>query len=624
MNKKYSFFLILILAIFSLSACSSSNEEVVNEEEQTFKVSGQYLADFTSFKQELFYSGIVFPMAEANIVAKTSGTLIDNQVNLGEKVTIGQVLAKIDDLSSTNYANNFNSNQIKQTEIAVSQAKNAYDLALINYNNILSSSKKELEQAKIAYEQSLNTKDNLHLNINENLLSAEIAYETAKLSVEQAKLNLDNQKEQLSQTGIDLKDNSELLADSIVNSVSSLLTNINNLTAFDSNNLVNIDYKNNLGALDSSSLIRSRNLYNQTKNELEKINKDDLNLNSYINQVLELMTLAKELTDSTKVLFNNTITSSNLSQAQLVNIQNQVASFQVQANNSLSQIKGIKQSLNNFELEYNNNLELLEKNYSLALKQAESAKQNLNNLKAGNLSQLDQASFSIQLATNQLSNVEIKLQSQIEAARSQVNSTKMQYDNALLTLDSLYDSYTLISSLDGVVTELNFNNGDTVNPGQTIYRVSEVDRLKVVFFVEEDKIKLLSLGQEIIINQNSLAIISSLSPQADLVSKKFKVEAILTEAENLSLGSIVDVKIYLKRDTLEENYYYLPLSSINISQLASSIFIYDKGKAKELEIEILEVIGERAKIKLKDSDDLIIITNGNRRLQSGQLIEIDI
>ncbi len=624
MNKKYSFFLVLILAIFSLSACSSNNEEVANEEEQKFKVSGQYLSDFTSFKQELFYSGTVFPMAEANIVAKTSGTLIDSQINLGEKVTIGQVLAKIDDLSSSNYANNFNSNQIRQAEIAVSQAKNAYDLALINYNNILSSSKKELEQAKIAYEQSLNTKDNLNLNINENLLSAEIAYETAKLSVEQAKLNLDNQKEQLSQARIDLKDNSELLADSIVNSVSSLLTNINNLTAFDSNNLVNIDYKNNLGALDSSSLIRSRNLYNQTKNELEKINKDDLSLNQYINQVLELMTLAKELTDTTKVLFNKTITSSNLSQAQLVNIQNQVASFQAQASNSLSQIKGIKQSLNNFELEYKNNLELLEKNYSLALKQSESAKQNLNNLKAGNLSQLDQASFSIQLATNQLSNVEIKLQSQIEAARSQVSSTKMQYDNALLTLDSLYDSYTLISSLEGVVTEINFNNGDTVNAGQTIYRVSEIDNLKVVFFVEEDKIRLLNLGQEIIINKNSLANISSLSPQADLVSKKFKVEAILPEAKNFSLGSIVDIQINFKRDVLEENYYYLPLSSINISQLSNSIFTYDEGKAKELEIEIVEVIGERAKIKLEDSDDLIIITNGNRRLQSGQLIEIDI
>lgn len=624
MIKKYQIFILILFSIFVFSACSRDLEELSDKEEKAFIAKAQKLADFSSFEQELVYSGIIFALAEANISAKASGTLIDAQVNLGDDVLVGQKLARIDDLSSSASINNLNSNQIRQAEIAVNQAKNAYDLALINYNNILSSSKKELEQAQIAFEQSLRNKDNLNLSINENIISAQIAYDTAKLSVEQAKMNLDNQKLQLNQARADLNENSDLLANSLLNTASSLLTNINNLTAFDTNNLVNISYENNLGALDSSSLIRARNLYNQTKNKLEKIDRNELSLDDFINQVLELMTLTKDLTDNTKILFNKTITSSNLSQAQLVNIQNQVASFQAQANSSLSQIKSIKQSLNNFEIEYKNNLDLLEKNYDLALKQADSARQNLNNLEAGNISQLDQASFSIQLSENQLNNIEIKLQSQIEAARSQVNSSKMQYDNALLSLSSLYDSYTLISSLNGAVTEKNFSDGDTVSLGQIVYKISQIDKLKVVFFVEEDKIKLLELGQEIIINQNSKASITSLSPQADMVSKKFKVEAILNDSENFSLGSVVDIKVNLRRENFIPDYYYLPLSSINISQALNSIFVYDKGRAKEIEIEIIEIIGERAKVKIEDSEDLIIIIEGNRRLQTGQLIEIDI
>ena len=630
MVKKYNLFLLIFVAIFTLSACSSSDEKVPKEEELIFNVGGQYLSEFNSFKQNLSYSGIVSPKAKANVVAQVSGTLIDSQINLGDKVSAGQRLARIDDLSSGSRQDySFNSNQIRQAEIAVSQAKNSYDQAKTNYNNILSSSAKELQQAKINYEQSLKSKDNLNLTSAENLVSAEISYETAQLSVVQAKQNLENQKTQLNQAREDLRENSILQANSTLNTVNTLLTNINNITGFDRKNIVRIPYENNLGALDSSSLIRSKNLYNQTKDKLESIDDNEIdfenldNLKIYVDDLIILAELTKDLTDATKVLFNKTITSSNLSQNQLTKIQNEVASFQNQANGLVTQIKGVKQSLNNFEIEYKNNIEALEKSYSLALKQEETAKQNLSSLKAGDISQIDQASFSVSLAKNQLENIEIKIQSQISSAKSQVDSAKMQYNNALLTLENLYDSYTLISPLSGVVTKKQFNNGDTINPGELAFSISQTDELKVVFFVEQDRINLLKLGQEITVN-NSKATISSLAPQADAISKKYKVEALLTEESSFKPEMVVDVSIDLSRKS-EDNYiYFIPLSAININQAGSFIFIYDQGEAKEIEIEIIELIGERAKVEIEDGDNLIIITSGNRRLQSGQLIEVDI
>ncbi len=631
MFKKYSLIILILIAIFSLSACSRNNEEVLEDEEELiFNVGGQHLNDFSSFKQSLSYSGIVSPLAKANIVAEASGTLIDSQIRLGDKVDAGKRLARIDDLSSGSRQDySFNSNQIKQAEIAVSQAKNSYDQARVNYNNILSSSVKELEQARINFEQSLKSKDNLELTSTENLTSAKISYETAQLSVAQAKQNLENQKIRLNQAREDLKENSILQANSTLNTISSLLTNINNITGFDRNNVVNIAYKNNLGALDSSSLIRSRNLYNQTKNNLEDVvdNKLDIkdldHLKAHVNDLIILAELMKDLTDSTKVLFNKTITSSNLSQIELSNIQNQVASFQNQASSALGQIKGLKQALNNFEIDYKNNIETLDKSYSLALKQEETAKQNLNNLEAGNISQIDQASFGVLLAENQLENIKIKVQSQIDSVKSQLDLAKMQYDNSLLALESLYDSRVLISPLSGTVTKKQFNNGDTINAGQLAFTISQTDDLKVVFFVEQDRINSLELGQEILVN-SSLATISSLAPQADAVSKKYKVEALLSDKTSFKPEMVVNVLINLTTKSVDEDIYFLPLSVINIAQAGSFIFIFDEGQAKEIEIEIIEIIGERAKVQIKNSDNLIVITNGNRRLQAGQLIEVDI
>ncbi len=624
MFKKYQIISFIFLSIFLFSACSRNVLEEENEEENKFLVGVQDLSDFSSFDQELLYSGTISPLAEANIVAKSTGTLVDSQFNLADNVLVGDRLGRIDDLSSlSSQSSLFNSNQIKQAEIAVNQAKNSYDLALTNYNNILSSSKKELEQAEISFQQSLKNKDNLELTITENLASANIAYQTAQLSAEQAKLNLENQTKKLKQAKEDLQKNSRLIANLNLNSASTILTNINNITGFDRNNLIKINYEVNLGALDSSSLIKSRNLYNQLKDRIEKTDENEKDLNKYINQIIELIELTKDLSDSTKILFEKTISSSTLSQAQLFNLQNQVANLQNQASVSLSQINSVKQSLNNFDLEYKNNLEMLNKSYDLALKQKESARQNLNNLEAGNVSQLDQVGFSINLAENQLSNIEIKIQSQIESARSQVDASKMQYDNSLLMLDNLYDSYNLISPLSGIITGKHFSSGDTVSTGQLVYTISQIDKLKVVFFVDEESINNLKLGQEIVINNQVVASIFSLAPQADMFSRKFKVEAILDKVD-FSLRKVVDIKIILNRKGENDDIYFLPLSSININQSGSFVFLYDEGKAKEIEVEILELIGERARVEIKDKNEAIIIVNGNRRLQAEQLIEIDI
>ena len=620
--KKYTSIIILsFISIFLFSACSNNEVELEENNDFVSQVEVSSLNDYKSLKTNYVYSAIVSALAEANISAKTSGTIVLDNANLGQLVSIGQKLAKIDDASNLEINSEvIQSSQIRQANIVVSQAKNSYDLALQNYNDLLASSVKDLRQAEIAKEQALTGLKNLDLNITESIKTAELAYETALLSVSQAELNKENRIKQLSQSRIDLNENASLLISSSLNIITSVLSNINNIAAFDKNNIVSIDYKNNLGALDSSTLIRSRNLYQQSRDRLEELKtKDNVDLEG----VIDLVELNKDLTDSFKLLLSNTITSSNLSQTALANMQNQATSLQSQVANTLSQLKNIRQNINNFELEYKNIIDSLNSVYELSIVQKETALQNLNNIKTGNISQKDQADFNLLLAINQYDNLELKINSQLESTLASVESARLQYDNALLSLDNLYNVYTLFSPLEGKISLKNFSLGDTVRAGDLVYRVSQIDGLKVSFFVEQSILDNLYLGKEVLVNNNYIANIYSISPQVDPLSRKYKIEAILNDDANLSLQSIVNVSFEIEIKSDLDNIFYLPLSFLNISQLSNSIYLVNDDLVKEVEIEILEIIGESAKIQINDDYiDLKLIISANRRLTDGQLIEI--
>jgi hypothetical protein len=113
-----------------------------------------------------------------------------------------------------------------------------------------------------------------------------------------------------------------------------------------------------------------------------------------------------------------------------------MASYQTQINTVISQVKAAKQSLANVGLTNDSTLDSLEKAYELAKQQEALAAQNLTSLKAGNSSQKDQASFSADLAQNQYDNLKVKTNSQIAAARSQMESAQLQYVNAQVSLQN--------------------------------------------------------------------------------------------------------------------------------------------------------------------------------------------
>lgn len=632
-KSKFSLLFLLLLLPLLLSACGKKPvEETVAP--QAVSVQARSVAASREIKQELSYPAIVSASTEAKLIAKSSGTLSGADFASGDQVVIGQNLAKIDEIGSNGFnAGGVNSNQVRQAIIAVEQAQASYQLARSNYENLLLSSVKDLRQAEIARDQAAKGESNLGLTVSENMKSAELAYETSKIAAEQARLTLVNREKQMVQGSSDAKDNAELSAISAANTANSVLSGINSLTGFNDNNVVSIAYRSNLGALESDAYSRADNAYQAAQAAYEQYMSQSFdNIELRVTAVTTMVEKVKALADASKYLFDKSIPSSSLPQSapagvSLSGLQSSAAGYQSQLNTILAQLRGAKQALANVSLNNDGTLDTLRQAYELAKKQEASAAQNLSNLKAGNTSQQDQAGFSVNLAQNQYENLKVKIDSQIMAAKTQMDTAQLQYNNASVALQSLYDVHSLVSPIAGTVTQKLAANGDTVSAGQLLAVVSQMDSLKVKFFVESEHILEMKLGTPVTVKGSDdkvyPGLIAAVSAQADTTTKRFQVEVQLDGAEKPLLGTVVSVNISLAKSvSAGDGSVIVPLSALEIGQNGNYLFIIDNGQAKKIAAELKAVLGEMAQIKIEANDETLIIIGGNKFLRDGDNVAI--
>jgi len=630
-NKKTLISLTILLPLI-LSACGSKPEATPVLDAPTVK--GQKVSDSLSIKRDLSYPGIVASESEAKIVAKTAGTVGNFTAKTGDQVTLSQELGKIDDVGGGTYnATSFNASQVKQAQIAVSQAQTAYQLAQTNYNNLLISSVKDLRSAEISKNQAITGQSNLNNTTAESIKSAELAYETSKIATEQARLSLENRKKQSSQNSTDVNDNIDTAADSVITLSGSAINGTNNILALDDNGTVSINYRTNLGALDSGAYQKAKSAYDNAKSKYDAyMGQTFSNSTDKLNAATAVAEETKKMVDASKYLLEKSIPSSSLPQSaatgsSLSGFQQTMASYQSQMNTAISQAKSAKQSLTNVGLTNDTTLDSLQKAYELAKQQEALSAQSLSSLKAGNASQKDQASFSADLAQNQYENLKVKTNSQIAAARSQMESAQLQYVNAQVSLQNLFDIHSLISPISGTLTRKLVNNGDTVTAGQLIATVSQTDNLKVQFYVESERLTDIvpGLAVKVVSNDNKEydGVIASVAQQADTTSRRFLVELTLNKKDGLVIGTVVNVNLALSSSVVDNSgSILLPLSALAIGQNDTTVFVYDNGVAKKSVVEVGEVIGEYAKVKTTLSPDAIIIIDGNKMLQEGQSVKL--
>lgn len=624
--------LLLSLAII-LSACGKQEEVPAESETPAMPVVEQSLADSLKAERELEYAGMVVSQSEAEISAKASGKLSGSSFKVGDKVEIGQELGRIDDVNSSGQVSSTNTSQVQQAKIAVAQAKAAFDLAQSSYDSLLISSAKDLQQAKIALDQARNNQGNLATTTEESLKSAQLGYENAKIAAEQAKSALENRERLAAQSNKDAEDNAKIAISSASSLAGSVIIGTNNITGFDENNSVSVAYRSNLGALDANSYNDARSSYQQARDVYDEYLKasSTSDVSTRLSDALEMLDMVKQMADDVKYMLDKSISSSLLpatsaTGVSLASLQQTATGYQSQTTASVSQLQGANQALINTRLNNETTLDSLRRGYDLAKQQEEIAKQSLASLQAGNVSQSDQASFAVTLAQNQYDNAKVKLDSQIAASRTQLENAQFQYNNALIALQSAYDNRVLVSPIAGTVTRKDVSEGDSVSAGQVVAVISQPEKVKVRFYVEQESLSRITAGLPVQISTNDgksrNAVIAAVSPQADAVSRRFLVEANLSEPDpSLYLGTVVSVKVVLVDQAQSgQNLAFLPISAIDITQNGSFIFIDENGAAKRLPVSVEEVLGEWARVKVEAPAETMIIVEGNKRIQEGDKV----
>lgn len=625
----------LLILPFLLTGCGAP-AEIKPSAPEPISVRAQSIKDSQTLKQELQFSAIISADKEAAIAARTSGTVKEASFKIGDQVKLGQILVRVDDVTSSDQGSSLSSSQVKQAMIAVEQAGTSYRLAQKNYNDLLLSSQKDLNQLSITKNQAITGNSNLSASTNEAIKSAEIALSAAKTSADLAKQNLDNKGLLSGQSESDVATNAETAISSALSTCDSIITGIDNLLDLDINDPKNISYKNNLGVLDSSSLRLAVGAYEKAQ-ALNRSLKAGLGSDPKLNldKALTLVNSVLGLANAGKDVTNNSVTSTILPQNTVVpgapslsGLQSAMSGYQTQITATLSQLNGAKQALANTSLGNQTATDSLKKAYQLAQAQVASAEQNLSNLKIANKSQLDQSKFGIESASNQLSGNQIKIQTQIAVAKSQADIAALSYQNAQVALQNAYDSHLLVTPINGTITQKNISVGDSVTAGQILLKVSEIASIKLSFYVDEDNLPYLSAGQKLTITPSDGSAIAGhitdISQSADAITKRFLVEAMpdKVDLKKFNLGSIASISLSITKKPQAANSILLPLSAIEIGQNANYIFTVKDGKAAKQSVEIIKVVGETAEIKTDLPKDALIVVENNKLLEDGSPVVI--
>lgn len=188
-KKKFIAASIMVVALFAGVGYLSKKSNATNAEEKNqpkvIPVSLRTASESRVLNQTVSYVGTITGDQEANITAKSSGTITSLNFNLGDFVGQGKLLAKIDDTGNTqNFNEGFKSSQIQQAQLAVQQAKESYDLAKKNYKDASSSDRNSLKTAldiaKIQYE---NAKISAAATVDSHLITSSISGKVTKKAV---------------------------------------------------------------------------------------------------------------------------------------------------------------------------------------------------------------------------------------------------------------------------------------------------------------------------------------------------------------------------------------------------------------------------------------------------------
>ncbi len=555
--------LLLTSAALLLSGCNGENGADKSEKEFVPEVISTEVT--SGLQQEFTVTGDVEAHQISRITSEIRGKIDSIQVKEGDSVSKGDTLLKL------------NSSQVSS---AFSTAGTTLRNAQVSLQSTNLTSQNNIEAAKIGLETA---QSNLQNTLKQNSTLKTQAEETLSA----AKLTVN-----LGVTAAETAQNNAIK--SVLPTVQTAATASDRILGVsESFKYANDTFENNLGALDKRGKADAEKAL---RNLFTTIN---LYTSTYTNAA-SLLDDAEAMLQKTLNVLNTSITGSAYSETSLNADKNAItaqitlirtsSSALASASDALDTAKqdsnGSSQSVLNAQAAYNATIAQLsaaEETSRKAVKSAENA--------------LEIAKQSAQL-------------SQI-TAKSSVDNAFGSYDQARISSDKLI----IKSPFAGKVSAISIKTGEEINPGTLLVTVEDDSLLTLSAYLSQSDVETISLGDRIVINKNGeSATVTSISPSADPITKKYKVEISHSDS-NLRPGEVIRITFKTGENILNHGRFFIPLPALHIQPDEIFVWKLENRKTVKAVVTLGEIVGDfvevLAGIEIGDN----IISEGGRLIK---------
>ncbi|MBR1892456.1 MAG: efflux RND transporter periplasmic adaptor subunit [Lachnospiraceae bacterium] len=193
----------------------------------------------------------------------------------------------------------------------------------------------------------------------------------------------------------------------------------------------------------------------------------------------------------------------------------------------------------------------------------------------------------------------------VTSSKASLEQAKASLENAKIALENTQ----VKSPVSGKITAINVSLHNTVNAGSQAYVIESDANSKIVFYVTEETVRNMSVGNSAIVTKNGedyQAKITMVSSTLDSDKHLFKVEASVIGASDLVNGSDVTVRTVTRQ---AKKAISVPVSSVYYDGEQAYVYVNDNGIAKRT--DIVTGISDSTNVAVTDgltADDNIVVS----------------
>jgi len=446
--------------------------------------------------QTVTETGTVKSASELNLNFLNTGKVAKINVQIGDKVVAGQILAELD----------YGALSIKEKQAEANLAKLIYGAT----SQDIAVAQASVRQAEVSYNSSLSDLDKTKKSVSENIAQAKKNLDDLQMvpghdvtnfeqAVTTAQLNLDNAKKTYQQALDNAITNALSVAQDKLISAGVALDNVN--TVLTDNNNTNVLSVKDISYINitKNSLANAKILVeaaNASLSAAKQYSTSD-NADVVINSTLSALNQTSAALNSCYKALENSITSGSFPQAALDAYKASISGQQTAVSVAIAAAQGAQQSLSNAELAYstnvasaNNSLNQAQVSFNNAVIAAKNAYNtaslNGDQQIAAAQARADSASKSWDLAKTQLEKIKAPArQEDLTLARADLDSAKTQIENSVIR-----------APIDGYVTKSNYEVGEDVSPTSPVISMLSQNNLEIEILISEADIAKLQINDK--------------------------------------------------------------------------------------------------------------------------------